>query len=111
MPNKYRAKKVTVDGIKFDSKREAARYGELLLLEKAGKIRELKVHPTYKLENANGAIKFKSGRVAKYTPDFSYFEPGRGVVVEDVKGVMTQAANLRIAVFEHMRKLKVEIIK
>jgi hypothetical protein len=40
-PSKYRAIPTTVDGIRFDSKREAARYGELKLLEKAGHIRGL----------------------------------------------------------------------
>ena len=39
--NKYRAKKVSIDGNSFDSKREAERYTELKLLLRAGKIKNL----------------------------------------------------------------------
>ncbi len=108
--NKFKAKKTTVDGIKFDSKREAARYAELKLLANAGKITDLQVHPRYELKNAHTEIRYPNGRQAVYTADFSYCD-GDKVVIEDVKGQMTQAAKFRIAVFESLYKLQVDIIK
>lgn len=88
MTNKYRARPTTVDGIKFDSKREAARYGELKLRERAGEIRDLVCHPKFSLV-VNGF------RVGGYTADFSYdervptFRHRYVFVVEDVKSPAT----------------------
>ena len=45
--HKYNAKRTVVDGITFDSRKEARRYGELKLLEKAGEIIYLKTHPSF----------------------------------------------------------------
>ena len=45
--NKYFNKKITVDGIKFDSKKEANRYNELKLLKRAGLIEELELQKTF----------------------------------------------------------------
>ena len=72
--NKYNAVRVSFDDIKFDSKREMARYGELRLLEMTGQIEKLEVQPVYMLP---GKIKYKG--------DFRYVEQGK-VIVEDVKG-------------------------
>ncbi len=76
--SKYRAVKTTVDNIKFDSKREAARYCELKLLLHGGKIQQLELQPEYEL------LIHK-----KYRADFRYYENGE-LVVEDVKGVRTR---------------------
>lgn len=87
--NKYRNVKTVVDGITFDSKKEAKRYGELKLLEKAGEITDLELQPEYPL-NVNGKT------VAKYRGDFRYFDRRNGVVVhEDVKGVQTPVFRLK----------------
>jgi hypothetical protein len=51
--SKYNAKKTTVDGIVFDSAKEATRYGELKVLEKAGEIHCLLIQPSYRLMAAN----------------------------------------------------------
>jgi hypothetical protein len=75
--SKYGNKPCVVDGIKFASKAEARRYGELLLLEKSGEISDLKLQPRYTFE-VNGV------HVGHYTADFSYATAG-GNVVEDVK--------------------------
>ena len=72
--NKYNAVRVSFDDMKFDSKREMARYGELRLLELDGQIEKLEVQPVYMLP---GKIKYKG--------DFRYVEQGK-VIVEDVKG-------------------------
>lgn len=79
--NKYGAKKTMVDGIKFDSKREARRYGELIYLERLGDITELKVHPAFDLV-VNEIF------IGRYTGDFGY-RNAHGYVVEDVKSPAT----------------------
>lgn len=71
-----------VDGIAFASKKEARRYGELRLLEKAGAIRLLKVHPAFPLD-VNGHP------ICRYVGDFQYVENGVEVV-EDVKSPITR---------------------
>jgi hypothetical protein len=65
--NKYRARKRVLDGIRFDSIRESERYRELALLQKAGRIRELKIHPQYTLA-VHGEV------VSVYAADFEYIE-------------------------------------
>lgn len=84
--NKYNAKKITLDGIEFDSKKEAKRYAELLYLQKAGIIAELKMQEEFELIPKCG-----KERPAKYHSDFSYIEVATGEkVVEDVKSRATR---------------------
>lgn len=47
--NKYNAKKAEIDGITFDSKKEARRYAELKLLLRGGEIRDLRLQVEYEL--------------------------------------------------------------
>ena len=89
MPNKYHNSKTSVDGIRFDSKREANRYMELKLLEKAGVIKDLRRQVPYVIIN-----KSRYGRAIKYVADFVYLENGQ-LVVEDVKGVRTPVYRLK----------------
>ena len=81
--SKYGSRKATVDGIQFDSQKEAARYQELRLLQKAGKILETQVKyeliPSQKID---GKV---VERGVSYIADFVYFQDGKKVV-EDVKG-------------------------
>lgn len=80
---KYRNKKVQVDMYVFDSIAEAKRYKELKLLERAGKISNLKLQPHFLLQESfrkNG----KTYRKVEYIADFKYIENGR-MIVEDVK--------------------------
>src|SRR5579872_3499173 len=86
--SKYGAKRTVVDGITFASKREATRYSELKLLERAGTISELTLQPSYKLMIGTDLI-------CRYRADFSYKERGVGPVVEDAKGVETQIFRLK----------------
>lgn len=79
--SKYRAKPTFVEGIRFDSKREAARYGELRSLVNAKVIEDLKLQPRFPLI-VNSAL------VCTYVADFQYTERGK-VVIEDVKGFVT----------------------
>jgi len=71
----------TVDGITFDSGKEAKRYSELCLLEKAGAISDLEVQPAFRVA-INGQL------FTKYTADFAYRENGK-TVAEDVKSTGT----------------------
>ena len=85
-PNKYHAKPTHVDGIRFDSRDEAARYGELKLLEQAGKISDLRVHPRYQLLDKNVSDSGRTLCKRSYVADFEYIEDGL-IIVEDVKGM------------------------
>jgi len=86
MSSKYRNRKVTIDGITFDSEKEGQRYQELKLLQRAGKIRDLRMQVEFEL------IPKQAGeRACKYKADFVYHLAGTGeMVVEDVKGKRTR---------------------
>jgi len=87
--SKYGAVKTTVDGIVFDSKAEARRYGELLILERAGYIAGLHRQPVYVLAPAV-VIGGRRKPALRYKPDFCYVDAKTGAtVLEDVKGVIT----------------------
>lgn len=85
---KYGAVKVKADGHTFDSRKEAKRYQELCLLESAGAIFALAIHPRYVLIESfiHQGTRY---RPASYTADFKYIERGQ-VVVEDVKSAPTR---------------------
>lgn len=100
--SKYHNKKCYVDGIAFDSKKEAQRYAELSLLEKIGVIRNLKLQKEFELipacyeqipkKRGNG---FKKGkcieRAVNYRADFYYYDNDKQEwVCEDVKGMRTK---------------------
>lgn len=88
--HKYGAKKAVVDGISFDSRREARRYQQLRLLERAGQIRDLELQPVYRLHALGG------GEIAKYVADFKYVEVSTGrTVLEDAKGHPTRVYRLK----------------
>lgn len=108
--NKYNAERTQIGKIKFASKREANRYGELLLLQDSGEISGLTTQPVYLLTNENITVKYPNGRVARYTADFEYVEGGE-TITEDVKSkaTMTEAAKLRLAVFEAIYQRPVRI--
>lgn len=79
-----------MDGEKFDSKREYARFQQLKLLERAGKISGLKRQVVFELAPAL-VINGKKKRALRYYADFLYLEqPGNQLVVEDSKGVRTK---------------------
>lgn len=83
--SKYKARKVEVDNIWFDSAKEAARYGQLKLLVRAGYIRELEIHVPLPLI-VNGQ------KVCTYICDFRYFDKDDRRWIEDVKGMRSGAA-------------------
>ena len=81
---KYHNKKITVNGIKYDSEKEYNRYCELKLLERAGIIKDLQRQVEYEL-----LPKQDGERAVKYKADFVYTENGKQIV-EDVKGCRTK---------------------
>lgn len=88
---KYRNKKTVIDGMTFDSKKEARRYSELLLLERAGAIHNLQTQVKYVLIPSQRDP--ETGKVIErecaYKADFVYTENGK-IVVEDTKGFRTK---------------------
>lgn len=84
---KYRNKKTVIDGIKFDSKKEASRYQELLIMQKQGIITHLELQKSFvicpKIERLKGS------RARKYIADFVYEEKGKKII-EDVKSAITR---------------------
>lgn len=97
-PSKYHNKKITVDGQTYDSKKEYLRHKELLLLERAGKIQDLRRQVEYMLIPSQFGMvpDAETGRTKRvcleracnYRADFTYFENGK-LVVEDCKGFRT----------------------
>lgn len=88
-PSKYRNVRTTVDGITFDSKREAERYGELKTMEAAGVISDLELQPRFPLT-------VNDERVGTYVGDFMYHDnEDMRYVVEDAKGVRTDVYKLK----------------
>lgn len=86
--SKYRNIRTELDGRVFDSKKEAARYQELKLLEKSGQICNLECQPEYELR-VNGEL------ICKYRGDFKYTKNG-DEVCEDVKSAPTKTPAYRI---------------
>lgn len=114
--SKYKNVKTEANGIKFDSKKEAKRYLELVALQAAGKIRNLKLQPQFTLiEGFKDAKTGEQYRALKYVADFSYEEfdekltytpdfsyedikdlwNGWYSVVEDVKGRKTKEYEIK----------------
>ena len=113
--NKFNAVATTVDGIRFDSLKEARRWGELRLLEKGGEIRNLRRQVRIDLEGKNGPLRTRTGRQMRLTVDFVYkdkrlnwaevYEDKRlnwAEVYEDSKGAITRDYEVRRAVAQAM---------
>ena len=101
--NKYRARKVKApDGQVFDSVKEYHRWGVLRLLERAGRISDLKRQVSYEL-----IPKQQGERACSYVADFTYMENGK-LVVEDCKGYRTPEYRLKrkLMLWVHGIKIK-----
>ena len=95
MASKYHNKKIEVDGITFDSRKEAKRFQTLKLMEKAGEISNIELQKRFELipkqKDANG----KTVRACNYVADFVYLDKDGRQVVEDVKGMRTDVYKLK----------------
>ncbi|WP_376706626.1 DUF1064 domain-containing protein [Listeria booriae] len=97
--SKYNNKKTTIDGFTFDSKAEAAYYGHLKLLKKAGEVESFKLQPRYLLQEGfrkNG----KSHQKIEYVADFEVLYADGHTEIIDIKGVKTEAFKLKQKLFE-----------
>lgn len=81
-PRKYGNNPTEVDGFRFSSKKEAGRYADLKLMQRAGVISQLKIQPRFDIA-INGV------KACFYLADFSYVRDGQEVV-EDVKSPITR---------------------
>lgn len=94
-PHKYGAKAVEINGYRFPSQREAQRYLELRLLERAGAIVGLELQPKFQIE-----ILSPIGEVVncgRYTADFRYLDKATGQhVIEDAKSPATRTTAYRL---------------
>lgn len=97
--NKYRNVRTAVDGINFDSKKEAERYRELTLLQQAGEILFLTLQPKFPLGGGSKKV--------SYVADFMYHERDC-IVVEDVKGIDKKSGKTQMT--PHARD-KIELFK
>lgn len=123
MYRKYNNRKIIVDGITFDSKKEAKRYQELKMLERAGAIHDLQRQVKYVLISAqyertgevytkgNNKGKPKKGRLIErecaYYADFVYTENGK-TVVEDTKGVKTPEYIIKRKLMLYVYNIKIK---
>ena len=106
--NKYGAVKTEVDGIVFDSRKEARRYTELKQLQEAGEITNLERQKRYVLQPAfelNG----KKIRPIEYISDFEY-DDKNGHHTEDVKGKILPVFKLKAKLFAYKFRYEIEIV-
>ena len=119
MRSKYGARKTVVDGITFDSKKEATRYRELKLLEDAGEIEKLQLQVAFELVPAlyeQTVERYTKGqkkgerkkgkcieRAVTYYADFVYYDLVNDTwVAEDVKGMRTKEYIIKRKLFRHL---------
>lgn len=88
--SKYGNQKVELDGHKFDSKKEARRYAELKLMEKAGEIKDLELQKPYVIQPSFFDRNGKRQTAIKYIADFVYVNKGGETIIEDVKSPATR---------------------
>jgi len=99
--SKYGAIKTEVDGITFHSRKEAARYQELILRQKAGEITDLELQVSFPCA-VNGKI------ICKYIADFWYYDLQENCqVIEDVKGFKTPVYKIKKKLVESIYDLKI----
>lgn len=119
--SKYHNRKITVDGITFDSRREYSRYRELKLLERAGVIQGLELQKKYVLVPAQYETFERYGKKGQrlkdgqkciekecaYIADFVYIENGQ-TVVEDTKGMRTKEYIIKRKLMLYVHGLRVK---
>ena len=93
-------KPITVDGIRFDSTREARRWQVLSLLEKQGHIYDLKRQVPIPLFGQCGPVLTPTARHMTYRADFTYRDAriGDALVIEDPKGWQTDVSKIKLAI-------------
>ena len=104
--NKYYSQKTWIDGICFDSKKEADYYCQLKLLTKAGEIKGFCRQARFVVTEGVGSIE----RGTEYVADFVIFNNDGTSRIVDTKGVKTNEFKLKMKSFrEKYPTLKVEL--
>lgn len=109
--HKYHAKPTAIGGHRFDSQREARRWMELQLLERAYQIEDLERQPVFplhvvKLYRTGWPIEI--AMVGKYIADFQYTDVQTGeIVTEDVKGFKTSTYRLKKKLAENIHGITI----
>lgn len=104
--SKYHARKTVIDGIQFDSAKEAKRYTKLRDMQEAGEIEGLclqvpfEILPSFECEG----VKYRG---MKYIADFVYYRNGVRVV-EDVKGVKTPEYKLKRKLMAYINHINIK---
>lgn len=111
--NKYGAKKTVINGITFDSKREGARYLELMALHAAGEIAGLTLQVPFEFAKA---VKYEGAKRTKpalrYVADFVYSDVLTGqIIVEDVKGFQTEAFKIKRHLMKAILNIEIKVTK
>ena len=106
--NKYKNKIIYVDGIKFQSKKEANRYIGLKQMEKLGVIQNLQRQVKYELQ-PSFKLNGETIRAITYIADFVYIQDDVEVI-EDVKGMRTKEYLLKKKMFEYKYQKEIKEI-
>lgn len=116
--SKYGANKAVVDGIEFASKKEARRYSQLKLLERAGEISDLQLQVKFELiptqfEEVEINGKIRRGKCVErsicYYADFVYTDNSTGeTVVEDAKGMKTEVYKIKKKLMLYIHGIKIK---
>ena len=107
--NKFNAKKTEFMGIKFDSKWEAERYGQLVAMERAGIVRNLERQVRYN-------ILVNEQKICQYVADFVYEQTKLDSdeyeqIVEDAKGVETPEFKLKKKLMKAVFNIEIKVSK
>ena len=113
-PGKYRNVKTEENGIKFDSKKEAKRYLELLARQEAGEIDDLRLQVNFTLQEGYTKPDGERVRAIVYKADFAYKKrDGNGgytlYIVEDVKSKATKTRTYEIKKKLMREKFRIEV--
>lgn len=108
---KYGNQKVVDAGTTFDSKAEHRRWQYLVMLEKAGEIRNLSRQVPYELIPAQVSPSGKKHRPTAYLADFVYQTAAGQTVVEDVKGAVTPEFRLKRKLMLHVHGIEIQEIR
>ena len=104
-PSKFRAKKTAIDGITFDSKKEAARYVELKRLQEAGDVLWFHMQVPMILWGTDKG----DGKPERYRVDFQVFWSDGRVSYEDVKGMQTRQFKRKKKIVERLYPITIEL--
>ncbi len=105
--SKYNNRKITVDGITFDSKHEAEIYKQLKLLECSNQITNLQLQVPFILLDKY-KINGKTVRAIKYIADFTFTNSNGQMEVWDAKGLRTECYKLKKKLFEYRYGIEIK---